>query len=517
MDELDLEEIEQLNDLSKCYEIIEEFVNNYNNINYISFDYNIVHNFTLFVVDPDFDFPKLESQINRISKSLGPIKRIFAKPVLHLTERDEILPIEAVKKINNDTINHIARHSELWDDFTPIGIKPIKLLSRMYEDNYGIYENLVFCKTIDDILFFVRRNMRTLKNYNYVNQRMEFDLLQRVNHLNYFLALGKLHTGYIRNFDKYYVISKHCLNGLNNIYNTIVPRLKRPVYRKNKKRPNKLKKTNILGMHKDYKHIYSLEKYFSDNKMEISYDVNEGSVINLGTNYFNFCSILSIFSIGHFNFKCDDSQIMDFTNLNVDFKYKGWNLNLKTQNVDEIKVLNFQISKDKDYSITIIPSIHKDNSIILDKVKNNIVSDEYIVCFPYELNTYEPEEMCVDLSNIDSFRRIQRLILRGMILTDTQRNECPFCQHPLIPGNKEGIYECESCKTVIVDSICPTTNKTFTYTDILGYEKEVLNIDNYKEDEWLYYRKKEGLLHFRNITDFDEDGNPICPICNKVH
>ena len=69
---------------------------------------------------------------------------------------------------------------------------------------------------------------------------MEFDLLQRVNHLNYFLALGKLHTGYVRNFDKYYVVSKHCLKELTDIYNTIIPRLKRPVYNFHKTSPLKL-------------------------------------------------------------------------------------------------------------------------------------------------------------------------------------------------------------------------------------------------------------------------------------
>ena len=276
MDKFDVENLQELFELAKGYEIIEEFIDKYNNIDYVNFDYNIVHKFTLFLVDPDFDFEKLESRIERISKALPHIKQIFAKPVLHLIERDEIQPIEAVKKINNDTMNHIARHSELWDDLTKDGIKPLKLLTRQYQDNYGIYENLVFCKTIDDILFFVRKNLKILKNFNYVNQTMEFDLLQRVNHLNYFLALGKLHTGYVRNFDKYYVVSKHCLSGLTEIYDTIIPRLKRPVYKKNKQRPTKLKKTNILAMHREYKHIYALQKYFIDSKMDINLEINDG-------------------------------------------------------------------------------------------------------------------------------------------------------------------------------------------------------------------------------------------------
>lgn len=518
MDEFNKEEYEELYELDKCYEIIADFVNNYNNTNYINFDYNIVHKFTLFLVDPDFDFEKLEAEINRITKVLPPIKRIFAKPVLHLTEKDEIQPIEAVKKINNDTINHIARHSELWDDLTKDGIKPLKLLTRSYHDNYGIYENLVFCKAIDDILYFVRKNIKVLKNFHYLNQSMEFDLLQRVNHLNYFLALGKLHTGYVRNFDKYYVVSKHCLNGLNNIYNTIVPRLKRPVYKKNKQRPNKLKKTNILAMHREYKHIYALEKYFISNKMDINFDYELKSLDKLDNNYFGYCTILSIFSIGHFNFKCHEDKEIDYKRLNLDFEYKKWKLNIKHQTILKTKTIIISLKKDKEYKIVLIPTVDKTlKEELLTKVKDKVNANEYIVCLPFEKNEYNDNECCLDLSNLESFRRIQQMLLRAMIYSDIERKDCPFCDHILIPSEKEGTYECEGCKTLIVDSMCDMTKETYSSTDIIGYEKEFINAEKYKGEEWLYYRKKEAILHFRNITKLDEDDNVICPKCGKVH
>jgi hypothetical protein len=41
--------------------------------------------------------------------------------------------------------------------------------------------------------------------------------------------------------------------------------------------------------------------------------------------------------------------------------------------------------------------------------------------------------------------------------------------------------------------------------------------NKYKDEEWLYYRKKEAILHFRNITKLDDDGNVVCLICKKVH
>ena len=514
------ETIEELSELSKYYEIIDDFVKKYNLIKYVDFDYHIVHDFTLFIVDPDFDFEKLEAQIARIIKVLPPIKRIFTKPVLHLAETDEILPIEAVKKINNDTINHIARHSELWDDVSDDGIKPLKLLTRMYYDNYGIYENLVFCKAIDDILFFVRKNMKVLKNFDYLNQSIQFDLLQRVNHLNYFLALGKLHTGYIRNFDKYSVVSKHCMSGLNNIYNTIIPRLKRPVYKKNKARPKKIKKTNILAMHREYKHIYSLEKYFINNKIEVNLDFDEKKYKALEKNYFGFCTILSIFAIGHFNFNCQEDAVIDYKKLDIAFNFKEWKLKLKHCSFKNYKTIVLEVKKDISYKIVLVPYLNlEEKEEVLELIKENCDADEYIMCFPYERNTYDVDECCIDISNLESFRRIQQLVLRAMIYSDKKREDCPFCNHTLIKGNddKNTSYECEGCRTVIVDSVCPDTNNPYSYTDILGYEKEELDISKYKNELWMYYRKKESLMHFRNITELDEEGTIICPKCKKIH
>jgi RNA polymerase subunit RPABC4/transcription elongation factor Spt4 len=104
-----------------------------------------------------------------------------------------------------------------------------------------------------------------------------------------------------------------------------------------------------------------------------------------------------------------------------------------------------------------------------------------------------------------------------MIYSDTERKECPFCDNVLIPGEKEGSYECEGCKTLIVDTVCPTKSEPYTYTDILGYEKEVYDIEKYNGEDWMYYRKLEAMMHYRNITRIDDEGEVICPVCNRKH
>lgn len=170
-------------------------------MNYVQFDYDIVHEAALFMIEPELSFDALEESTDVILKALPSVKRIFAQPFIHLKERDVILPVESVRIVNNNTLNHIASHSELWEDVKRGEIKPKKLLSRTYEDDYGIYENKVFCNVVDEILCFTRANIRFLKELIYANQTIEINLLERVNHLNYFLALGKPETAQ----DKYFV------------------------------------------------------------------------------------------------------------------------------------------------------------------------------------------------------------------------------------------------------------------------------------------------------------------------
>ena len=317
-----------------------------------------------------------------------------------------------------------------------------------------------------------------------------------------------------------FVVYKHCLDNLNEIYNTVVPRLKRPVYSKNKKRPRKIKKTNVLAMHKDYRQIYSLETYFMDKKIasNINFDYDNFDFAALTKTYSKYCAILSIFSIGHFNYSCSENSIIDFNQLDMKFIYKKWNLKLKTEKVDDVGVLTIIVNKEKEHKIVLVPTINmNEKNTIMAKIKYRIKANEYFCCIPFEKNEYEADEICLDIGNIESFRRIQQLVLKAMILSDSKREDCPFCNHHLTPSNKEGRYECEGCRTVIVDSVCPQTHEKYTYTDILGYEKENVNYSEYRNEKWLYHRKMEAILYYRNITKLDEDGQIICPICQKKH
>ena len=510
------EEQAELSKLNEYYNKLEEFLKNNKKLTYMGLDYAVVHDLTLFTVDPDFSFETLEEDINTIIKTIPAMKQIFAKPFIHLKEQNVILPTESVRIINNNTIQHISSHSELWSDVKKDEIKPIKLLTRTYEDNYGIYENLIFCKTVDEILAFARSNLRILQELIYTNQTIEINLLERVNHLNYFLALGKLHTGYSRNFDSYYGVSMRCLNKLQFIMSTLVPRLKRPVYKNNKVRPKNLKtrKTNILSMHRDYHQIYKLSKYFSLHHIGAIKEFEEVDLKSLQKNYFRFCMLLAIFSIGHFNFDCDKDKEITFSRLNMNFQFKAWKLKLKGIKVKEHSVLSLCIEKDTTYTILLIPTILKETDELLKSIQEEESADEYIICSPYE-----ELDSCLEISmtSLESFRRIQRILLRGMIYSDNSREDCPFCNHRLVLNEEASVpnrpvYECVSCRTIIEYGYCTKSKKTYSYTRIAGLAKPRI-----EGDPWLMKRKLEAQMYFRNITNISEDMEILCPYCNNVH
>jgi len=494
---------------------IQTFVEKHENVTYIEFDYYVVRDITLFSVDPDFDFERLKNTIHQIRKSTPSMKRIFSKPIIVLKDTDDVLPVENARIINQNTLLHLANHSHNVSNLTNRSVKPRKLLTRIYEDDYSIYENVIFCNFIDEILSLIKKNRRTLNSLLYASNIMKFNLLEKVNHVDYFLALGKLHTGYIRDFSQYFSLSKELLMELSQIKLVINTRLNKAVYQKNKARNKSLslKKTNIFLMQKDYHQVYKTYKYLLNNqiilqksKAEIDYDL-------LIQNYLTYVRILSIFAVGHFNFEIDPKIKMNLNFLNATFTFKGWKLVISNTVENEI-ILSF--TKEKVYNIMIVASTK--DILDIDQYKEDYHVDEIMIANQFDEDYLERDDVYISMEDVDSFRRIQQIILKGMVYSDTVRNVCPFCGGKLHKDSHRPIYQCNDCMTQIKEAICIESNKPFFYTDNAHLKKYAINISDYKQDEYWFYKKQiESSMFFRNITKINHKGDIICPHCNKIH
>lgn len=393
---------------------MDPFVAKHPELSYIEFDYYATHELTLFTIEPSLDFEALKSINDKILSALPYLKRIFAKPIIVLKDSDDVLPVETVHIINQATMLHLANHSENVENITRKGVTPRKLLTRIYEDDYSIYENIIFCNLVDEILHYVRHTMASLRDLVYANEVLEFNLLERVNHLNYFLTIGKLHTGYIRDFDQYYSLSEALYSQLRGFENIIEARLSRPVYQKNKIRNKRLplKKTNIFLMQKDYHQVYVLYKKLWEKKI-ISLDEEPAiDVEKLRKNYFDFVEMLSLFAIAQFDFEADPSFKEDFRHLNSDFSFKHWKLNLQAFQEDGLLIA---LQKEKSYRLLLLPSLEGELTPAQETLEKEIGAEENIVCQSFEEEELYPKSCLISLENIESFRRIQQCVLRAMI------------------------------------------------------------------------------------------------------
>ena len=257
------------------YDAVLAFARGHQGLTYDRFDAAIVRDVNLFALEEQFDFTALRENLDHIIGVLPVFKRIMSRPIIRLKDLEDVLPVEAVRLVNNRTVVHASVHSELWENIGENGVRPKKLMTVEHQDEYVIYENLVVARAMNTTLAYVSKNIRSLQNLLYTDRNMSFNLLERANHLSYFLAIGKLHIGYVRDYDKHRSDAEECLDKLLFIDRVLRSRLNCLLYRKcgdySKELP--LKKTNIFRNQKDYHRIYLLMKWFEER--QIGYDCSE--------------------------------------------------------------------------------------------------------------------------------------------------------------------------------------------------------------------------------------------------
>ncbi len=421
---------------SKGYKDSRTFLSKYNNITYPEFDYYSVTELNLFSSAEDINFDEIQLHLQDIEKVLPAINRIFAKPIIHLIDEETLVPVESVRLINNKTMNYASNHSEHWANITESGIRPRKLLTNNYRDNYAIYENIVFSRCIDHILNYTRHYSRILSDMIYTNKKLEIDLLERENHISYYLALGKLETGYLRGFSDYIDITLRLLSRLDFVNSVLSARLNRPVYAKCHKVKGKMKlrRTNILAMHKDYRQIYKYMKGVFKGDLDVSEEVIDPK------DYLYFCKFLTIFAVGHFNLSMDKQKKIDFKKLDLDFTFKEYHVNIKDTKISGHDAILLTFKEEQEYKIALIPS--------LEPIK---VTQEGVECHVMSPNL-DTDDMYISINNIDSFRRIQQALLKGMIYSSIVMDTCPFCGNKM--DKEDNLYYCNKCRTEIRKEHC---------------------------------------------------------------
>ena len=111
-----------------------------------------------------------------------------------------------------------------------------------------------------------------------------------------------------------------------------------------------------------YMKLYKNYKKSNDNEIEITKPMME----KFFQNYFSYLIIITIFSILHFNFTCDEHKKFSLDSLNMDFEFKDWKLH--TALSKNKKGIFITVTKDSTYKIVIVPSNNKNLNFAADEI-----------------------------------------------------------------------------------------------------------------------------------------------------
>ena len=491
-----------------AYDSVLQFAKENNRIPYSRFDAYTLQSVNLFALPESNYFLALDVFLDEIIAVLPALKRIFSKPITRLKDTTHILPVESVHVINNRSISHLSQHTELWGNITEEGLKPKKLMSLTHEEDYKLYENIAFARLINLLLSFTRKNIQLLKDVTYSCQPMHFNLLERTNHLMYYLAIGKLHVGYAHVQDKHQVSHEICLEKLVFIEKTLRSKLHSPVYRFCKKDHSKitLKKTNIFRLQKDYRQVYLLLKRFMGGEVLKDVPIAE-DIPQAG--YDAYCTLLTLFAIGHFNFTFEEKEKLNFFKLASSCQFAGWTLAIEHVSHKNVSGLKLRFTKDTEYAVCVL--FHREDGYSQEQLQafqTVVPAEEYLQFTPFDA---KDGELHISLFDIDSFRRIQQCLLRGMVYADKENSVCPFCgqtTQKLANG-----HECPICKTQVLSALCPETNEEYLYTQIKNFRRRTQ--EDYREKIW-HSKHEEASMFYRNIRPM-VNGLPRCPKCGKTH
>ena len=139
-------------------------------------------------------FNKTQSEIRNfdmsfldVIESVYPaITKIMKDPKKSIRYEEEVVAVEKVKKVNSQTVRHLASHTQLIKEVTKEGdVIPSKVLTTFAEEELAIYENRFIKSLVKRMETFLERR------YDVMKVSLESFETQRLNVVNEFLMSGQ--------------------------------------------------------------------------------------------------------------------------------------------------------------------------------------------------------------------------------------------------------------------------------------------------------------------------------------
>ncbi len=82
------------------------------------------------------------SWIELLEETIPYIDSIVRNPRRYIVSEEELIPVEKTRKVTEESVKHLAKHTSLIQDIDEQGmVKPLKLLNVFKEETFDVYEN----------------------------------------------------------------------------------------------------------------------------------------------------------------------------------------------------------------------------------------------------------------------------------------------------------------------------------------------------------------------------------------
>ncbi len=348
-----------------------------NNINVSELDTFFANTSANFLAVSDIKETKVDhSWLNILEDTLPNIDKIVRNPRRFLVQEEDVVIVEKIKRVSQETIKHLAQHSENIQDLDEHGdVVPKKLLNVHKEDTADLYGNRFIYTLVKRLESFIDRQ---LENLDIISSK---EITKEVNYkAETILENRKINIELKMNeFDKYNLDDDEadlktrilaCYEIINSFRTTEM--IKELVGCSLVKNP--IRKTNLILRQPDFQKAYILWEYldnfeFKDPKV-VNYDKKEDS--NKETkdeftlSYFINCNAIDEKSENLMQYRDIDSKLNKFIN---EYIYEE-NQNIEVLNT-KINELYNKALKEKENRINNIHSIY--NKFIT--YHNNIIKE----------------------------------------------------------------------------------------------------------------------------------------------
>lgn len=103
--------------------------------------------------------------VKKVEEALPYMDKAIRMNRSFIEQKDEIVPVEKVKRVNTQSVRHLAQHTNLIAKVEENGdVLPDRILNIYYESSFAIYENRFLYSLLNKLLDFVEKKYEALVN-----------------------------------------------------------------------------------------------------------------------------------------------------------------------------------------------------------------------------------------------------------------------------------------------------------------------------------------------------------------